>query len=200
MESLTFSQPEPRGGAGTLATSEFLSPSPCSHLVQFYDDHARFLDDLEAYIADGLVAGEGTIVLATSQHLYSLEARLQARGIDLVAARNENRYLPIGAEDALARLLVDGLPDADRFAHLVEDLMRRARGAGRQVRGFGELVAVLWAQGKRDAVRQLETLWCGVCSRGDLTLLCAYPAYGAGVVDDQSLDEIRALHTGVVAG
>jgi hypothetical protein len=189
MDSITFNPAQRHDDA---------APFACSHLVQFYDDHARFLDALEQYIAEGLVAGEGAIVLATSQHLYSLEARLQARGIDLVAARNENRYLPVGAEDALGRLLVDGAPDADRFNGLVDDLVRRARGRGRKVRGFGELVAVLWAQGKRDAVRRLELLWCRVCSRGDLTLLCAYPAYGAGVVEQDAREAIRGWHTGEV--
>jgi hypothetical protein len=180
---------------------EVASPgnSACNHLVQFYRDPARFLDSLEAFIADGLLSGEATIVLATPLHLHSLEARLQARGIDLVAARNENRYLPVGADDALARLLVDGVPDPQRFQGLLNELLTRAQGRGRRVRAFGELVAVLWAHGQREAVLQLERLWVATCDVHDLTLLCAYPADGFDAGDHRALDAIRACHHGEVA-
>jgi hypothetical protein len=176
------------------------SPPACNHLVQFYRDPTRFLDSLEAFIADGLLAGEATIVLATPLHLHSLEARLQARGFDLRAARHDNRYLPVGADDALARLLVDGRPDPARFQKLLADLLRRAAGrSNRRVRAFGELVAVLWANGQRDAVQQLEDLWCAACDRHDLTLLCAYPANGFDAHDHQALEAIRVRHRGEVA-
>jgi MEDS: MEthanogen/methylotroph, DcmR Sensory domain len=176
------------------------TPLACNHLVQFYRDHTRFLDSLEAFIADGLLAGESTIVLATSLHLHSLEARLQARGFDLRAARHDNRYLPVGADDAIARLLVDGRPDPARFQKLLSDLLRRATGrSNRRVRAFGELVAVLWANGQREAVHELEQLWCAACDRHDLTLLCAYPAAGFGEHDHEAIAGIRDCHRGEVA-
>jgi hypothetical protein len=175
-------------------------PVPCGHLVQFYADHNRLLDTLERFIAAGLDSEEAVVVIATPPHLHALEARLQGRGIDLVTARNENRYLPFGAQDAMDRFMVDAWPDAGRFTAFLEATLARARGQGREVRAFGEMVAVLWARGERDAALELERLWCDVCARGQLTLLCAYPTSGFSGADDPGLDRVRALHTGEAAG
>lgn len=169
---------------------------PCGHLVQFYSESTRLLDSLENFISSGLDAGEAVVVIATPPHLHALEARLQGRGIDLVAARNENRYLPFGAQDAMNRFIDNAWPDTERFTRFLEGTLLRARGPGRKVRAFGEMVAVLWADGHREAALQLERLWCQVCERGDLTLLCAYPTSGFNGELDPALDSVRLLHTG----
>jgi hypothetical protein len=174
-------------------------PAPCGHLVQFYADHNRLLDTLERFISAGLGSGEGVVVIATPPHLHALEARLQARGIDLVAARNDNHYLPFGAQDAMDRFMVDAWPDSGRFGAFLDETLARARGAGRKVRAFGEMVAVLWAAGQRETALELERLWCDACGRGQLTLLCAYPTSGFSGGDDPILDRVRALHTGEAA-
>lgn len=188
MDSIPRTQPHVAGPAP--------HPAPCGHLVQFYADHNRLLDTLEGYISAGLYSGEAVVVIATPPHLHALEARLQGRGIDLVTARNENRYLPFGAHDAMDRFMVDGRPDAGRFTAFVDETVARARGPGRKVRAFGEMVAVLWAAGQREAALQLEQLWCDACARGALALLCAYPTSGFSGGDDPELERVRALHTG----
>jgi len=192
MDSLTLGHPH----AGTPAPH----PGPCGHLVQFYSDQNRLLDTLEAFIASGLTGGEAVIAIATPQHLHALESRLQARGIDLVAARNDNLYLPCGAQDAMDRFIDDGMPDAERFHAFLASTLARARGPGRRVRAFGEMVAVLWAAGHRNGAIELERLWSQVCARGQLTLLCAYPSAGFGRDDDAALECVRALHTGETPG
>jgi hypothetical protein len=179
----------------THAADRAPHPSPCGHLVQFYADHNRLLDTLERFISAGLGSGEAVVVIATPPHLHALEARLQGRGIDLVTARNENRYLPFGAQDAMDRFMVDAGPDGARFGAFLDETLARARGTGRRVRAFGEMVAVLWAAGRREAALELERLWCDACARGRLTLLCAYPTSGFSGVDDPVLDRVRALHT-----
>jgi hypothetical protein len=173
--------------------------APCGHLVHFYSEQNRLLDLLETFIADGLVDGEGVIVIATPPHLHALESRLQARGIDLVEARHANRYLPMGTHDAMARFVVDGWPESARFEQFLQASLQRARGPGRRVRAFGEMVAVMWAHGRREAALELERLWSHACAQGELTLLCAYPSSGFGSGDGAALDRVRALHTDVAA-
>jgi len=186
MDSLTFDeQPIAHAHAGA-----------CGHLVQLYAEQASLLATLEDFICAGLDTGEAAIVIATAPHLHALEARLQARRIDLVEARNDNRYIPFGAADAMDRFMVDGWPDASRFIAFLAPVLARARGpGGRKVRGFGEMVAILWARGQREAALELEKLWSRVCARGDLTLLCAYPTHGFGRDDDEALERVRAAHT-----
>jgi hypothetical protein len=192
MDSITLAHPH--------AGAPVPHPSPCGHLVQFYAEEPRLLDTLETFIAAGLLAGEAVILIATPPHLHALEARLQARGLDLVAARHDNRYLPNGAQDVMDRFIVDGWPDAERFHAFLEPTLDRARGKGRKVRAFGEMVAVLWAAGRREAAIELERLWSQVCERGQLTLLCAYPSTGFDADDAAALDCVRALHTGETPG
>jgi hypothetical protein len=101
----------------------------------------------------------------------------------------------MGAEDALERFMEDGRPSPARFHALLAQLLQRARGDGRPVRAFGEMVVVLWRKGQRDAALQLEQLWDQACARGALTLLCAYPLAGFGRDDGDALASVRACHT-----
>jgi hypothetical protein len=68
------------------------------------------------------------------------------------------------------------------------------------VRAFGEMVAVLWAAGRREAALELERLWGQACERGQLTLLCAYPRSAFGADDAMAQATVRALHTDETPG
>lgn len=39
--------------------------SPCEHLVQIYQNEGVFLDSLEGYVAGGILADDGVVVIAT---------------------------------------------------------------------------------------------------------------------------------------
>src|SRR6185369_562599 len=44
-----------------------------------------------------------------------------------------------------------------------------------RVRAFGEMVALLWADGRREAALELEALWNELGANLSFSLLCAYP-------------------------
>ena len=173
--------------------------APCDHLVQIYDDESTFMDTLERFIDDGLRNGEATVVIATASHRTWLEARLRAGGHDLVAARASGAYIGLDAAATLARFMVDGRPDEPRFTAMVGALLEQATGGGRKVRAFGEMVALLWAQGHHDATIRLEQLWNPLCRSENLALFCAYPRIGATRELSESLVEVCALHSRVIA-
>jgi hypothetical protein len=60
---------------------------------------------------------------------------------------------------------------------VVERATKSARGRGR-VAAFGEIVAILWAQGKIDEALQLEELWNKLAEKHAFSLCCAYPMKG----------------------
>src|ERR1043166_3914127 len=132
--------------------------APCQHLVQIYEDEDVFLETLQGFVSGGLKAGDSVIFIATVAHLNALEERLKADGLDLEAARSQDQYIPLIAEEALAKFMVGDWPDDQLFLKFVSDLLARARGSERQVRAFGEMVAVLWAQGATGATVRLEHL------------------------------------------
>lgn len=169
------------------------------HLMQIYDSDAVLLDTLAKFAKDGLRAGEGVIVIATAIHLDALESRLAGSGIDLRSAREQDQYIPVDAEERFRRLVFRGWPDDYVFKQSVTKLIVRARGSGRRVRAFGELVSLLWAKGQNAPTVRLEHLWQGVCQKEALSLLCAYPRTGFMHDADTSIEELCALHSRIVA-
>lgn len=172
--------------------------TPCEHLVQIYEDDAVFLDTLEGFVAGGLKAGDGVIVIATTPHIRGLDERLSSVGIDVDAARDNGDYVVLDAEETLSKFITNGWPDDDKFRELVTGVLSLVRGDERRVRAFGEMVAVLWAQGHNAATVRLEYLWHNLCQERDFSLFCAYPKIGFTEFALKSLQDICDVHSRVI--
>jgi len=173
--------------------------APCEHLVQLYAEEGVFLDSLEGFVAGGIKAGDGVILIATPAHLRALDERLAIRGVDLDFARSRDRYIAVDAEATLSKFMVDGWPDEVRFKQAVHDLIERARRGGRRVRAFGEMVALMWARGHNAATVHLEHLWHKLCQDEAFSLFCAYPRSGFTEEASTSLQAICDAHSKVIA-
>lgn len=173
--------------------------APCEHLVQIYEDDDAFLDTLEGFVADGLLSNESVVVIATPSHLSSLHRRLLKRGPEVTVAMQGDQYLALSAEAMLSIFMVNGWPDDDLFNGFVNDILRRAKTGGRRVRAFGEMVAILWAQGNSGATVRLEHLWHHLCAEQDFMLFCAYPRVGFTRDTKQSIQDICDTHSRVIA-
>jgi len=86
-----------------------------------------------------------------------------------------------------------------RFRQIVGGLLKRAGCGGRPVRAFGEMVALLWAEGHCGATVRLEYLWHRFCTEESFSLLCAYPRSGFTADGAESMRQICGAHTHVVA-
>jgi PAS domain S-box-containing protein len=167
-----------------------------AHGVLFYEREPTLLAELERYVEAALAGGGAAVVVATRAHLAHLGARLAPA---LAAAGG--RYRAIEAGPALERILVDGAPDAARFAEVVGAAVERAVREHGRVHAFGEMVALLWTAGNPEGALRLEALWNDLARRVAFTLLCAYPsaAFGdAGQVSD--VLRVCAQHSHVLAG
>jgi PAS domain S-box-containing protein len=166
------------------------------HVVQFYDDDAWLAHAVARFLGAGIGAGGAAVVIATAEHREEIDRRLAGFGIDVAALRTDGRYVALDARETLDRLVVAGGVDPARFADVVETVVRGAatRGGG-EVRGFGEMVALLWAEGRREAALSLERAWNDLGARVPLSLLCAYPLGGFGVAaDGAGMSEVCDLH------
>jgi PAS domain S-box-containing protein len=150
-----------------------------THSVQFYSDDSFLLDTLSRFMGSALGAGDAGIVIATEEHRTELAQRLSARGLDVAQAVEQGRYVALDAAETLAQFMVDGRPDEKRFVELIGGVISRARAAAEKEHGrtalFGEMVALLWAEGKTEAALMLEQLWNQIAHSHAFSLVCAYP-------------------------
>jgi hypothetical protein len=151
------------------------SVGSCAHLLQVYGNDVVFLDALEGYVGSGLRAGEGVVVIASATHIHELEKRLRASWFDLDRLRWEGRYIAVLAQETLLKFMVEGCPDEALFSKVTSKLLARARGDGRKVRAFGEMVAILWSEGNAPATVGLELLWSKLGQAENFPVFCAYP-------------------------
>jgi DNA-binding NarL/FixJ family response regulator len=151
------------------------------HVVQFYSEDAFLLEALSKLIGTALVAGNAAVVIATQSHLDDLADRLASRALSVSKAAREGRYIALNAAETLAKFMRNGQPDADSFAAVIGPVLSRAAAAVSQesrVVAFGEMVALLWAEGNIDAAIRLEQLWNDLARRHAFSLHCAYPITG----------------------
>ncbi|MGC1242224.1 MAG: MEDS domain-containing protein [Chryseosolibacter sp.] len=174
--------------------------APCDHLLQIYEDDKTFITTLEGFVSSGLSAGDSVIVIATAEHLSALNQSLRLQGFDLFSLSLQDQYVPLKAEDVLDQFMINGWPDENLFYHVLTNLLLRARKKDRQVRAFGEMVAVLWGQGLSGATVSLEHLWNKFCESEAFSLLCAYPKSGFTEDARESLLQICGCHSKMIDG
>jgi hypothetical protein len=173
---------------------------PDDHAVQIYRDEEAFLNALEGYVGSGLRSGDSVIVIASAGHLHELEKRLRGIWVDLDRARWEDRFIPMLAQETLSRFMVKGMPDAALFTEVASHLLARARGKGRKVRAFGEMVALLWAEGNQNAAIKLEHLWNKLQAAEQFPLFCAYPRSHFKMDAAASIEMVCSAHSRVIPG
>ncbi len=171
----------------------------CEHFVQIYDHEDVFIDTLEGFIRGGLEVGDTAIVIATPLHLRALEDKMRRNGVDPEDARIKNHYIALDAEEMLRKFMVNGWPDDLLFTEVVTEVIERAKSNGRNVRAFGEMVALLWAQGHNGAVVRLEHLWTNLCNNQSFSLFCAYPRAGFTQNANISILQVCAAHSKVIS-
>jgi PAS domain S-box-containing protein len=172
---------------------------PTAHLVQFYETDSALMATLGDFVAQGLAAGDVCIVVATPTHRNALDRHLQDQGIDLNAASMQNRYLSLDAQATLSQFMIDGVPDPVLFTNAMRGVLSQVATSHFPVRIFGEMVAILWAQGNHAAATQLEDLWNELHTVAPFTLLCAYPKSNfAGGIYEGLYAHICKQHTHVL--
>lgn len=168
------------------------------HAVQFYREDHRLCLSIADFLADGLAAGQPTIIIATPDHRTGILDELRSRRFDVDALQAAGAVLVLDAQDTLDRIMTSGAVDAGRFRDVIGAAIIRVVSATGEVvvRAFGEMVDVLWRSGNHDAAIRLETLWNELARTHPLSLMCGYYAIG-GFPQAAARDEVCALHTHV---
>lgn len=152
-----------------------------SHVVHLYENDFSWAAQTSQFLGASLSASDAVIVIATAKHREALARGLESQGPDIAKAFAEGRYLSLDASETLSKILVKRTPDWDRFSEVVGGMITRATLASRspeRVTVFGEMVALLWAEGEYEAAIQLEQFWNRLRTKHRFSLRCSYPMDG----------------------
>ena len=176
-----------------------LTPHPRHHAVQFYGNKDSLFTTVAGFLSEGLVAEQPTIVIATEAHRLAIVERLRERFIDVELAQRCGDLTLIDAEELLATFMTGDLPDPQLFEDHVGTLIDKTlQGRPRTVvRAYGEMVDVLWQDGRSDAAIRLEMLWNKLAQSHGFALLCGY-SMGNFYKKAEQFQAVCDLHTEVM--
>ncbi|MGO9495220.1 MAG: MEDS domain-containing protein [Solirubrobacteraceae bacterium] len=168
------------------------------HVVLFYD-HDAGLGTAGRYLADAIDAGGLALMIATEAHRRAFEAELKAAGIDPAQAVADDTLVSLDAAQTLASFMRSERIEADAFRRVVGPIIRSAAQAGRPVRAYGEMVALLWDAGDVLGAIELEELWTQLGCELPFSLLCGYRSTSvSGPENAQALEHICQLHSSIL--
>ena len=166
------------------------------HGVHFYSDPARLCASVADFLGDGIAAQQPVVVIATPAHRKQIQSSLCERRFDVEMLCDTGSVTFLDARDTLDRFMVNGVPNGPKFRQAVGEVLSRVGGRSEgAVRAYGEMVDVLWREGKPEAAIQLELLWNELAKTHAFSLLCGY-AMGH-FYKEASRDDVCAVHTQV---
>jgi KaiC/GvpD/RAD55 family RecA-like ATPase len=173
-----------------------LASADHGHAVQFYGDERFLREILTDFSGAGLQAGETVILIATEANRQAVARGLVARGHDVDAAAGSGRLVLLDAGEALARIMVSGVPSTDRFAASLRGLLAQARAEGRGARLYDEMVDLLCRAGNHGAAIRLEELGNEFLKTDPIGALCGYSMDSfAKASDARELERVCDLHS-----
>ena len=167
--------------------------------VQFYGNEESLYTTVGGFLSEGLVAGQPAIIIATEPHRQAIVEQLTARFIDVEHAQEIGDLVLVDAHEALSVFMLADLPDATAFESYFGDVMTRILNGRKRtvVRAYGEMVDVLWKDGRTEAAIKLEILWNKLATAYQFALLCGY-AMGNFYKQAEQFQEVCRQHTHVM--
>ncbi len=168
--------------------------------MQFYASDEHLCTTVGAFIAEGLIAGDPAVVIATAAHQGGILEDLYRRHIDAAEAIRLGDLICLDADALLTKLMSSDRPDPEAFrAHVGDFVLQTMKGRRRQtMRAYGEMVDVLWQQDQPEQAILLERFWNELAHSHRFNLLCGY-SIGHFYKHAEYADRVRAEHTHVVS-
>ena len=170
------------------------------HFVQFYENDAFLVESVGAFVGAGLKVDQCALVIGTALHRQGIETVLRTQeAIDLEVMKARKQYVAVDASHMLSKFAGGSSVDGPRLKDLVARTLSEMPHGGRPIRVFGEMVALLWAEGNIAGAIYLEELWGELIKSHSLMVFCAYPMKGfRGEAHGHPLLRICNAHTRVI--
>lgn len=173
------------------------SPAAQGHFVQLYEsDGDALIRNVGQYLRDGIKRGDGLLVIATAEHRKAFVRELARLGADPERAVRRGQFLLLDAAETLARFMVDGEPNWERFKLTIESAIEQCATQRARMRAYGEMVGILWSARQYSAAIRLEQFWNKLLTRSSFSLFCGYPIDVFGTdLHSGPVDDLLCAHT-----
>jgi len=174
---------------------------PPIHPVKIYEDDEGLAKAVVEYVGEGIRRAEIVLVVATPPHAQAFAAGLGRMGIDARERTASGQLVVLDAQATLARFMSGESPNPVRFEEVITKVMDAAseRRPGAPIRAYGEMVDLLWQEGRLEAALRLEGCWQELMEKRPFSLLCGYKV---SVLDspgcEEALEKICACHTSLI--
>lgn len=183
-----------------LKSNDLTMSVPIVHSVHIYDEPSALISRLCGIVSSSLRVGDSVLIVATPGHRRQLVNALRESGVDVRTRARERRFTMFDARETLSSFMVNGKPDSGLFRVSIGEMLtqarRYARSKDQRLMVFGEMVSVLWDEGKKHAALQVEALWNDTLAHRTFHLHCAYPRSGFINADDEAA--VCSVHSHVL--
>lgn len=195
-------QPENTRTSPHIAAPISVQPWLASHDVQFYESDDFLFSTVADFLATGVRLGQPIVVIATPEHQAGYRSALRARGVNADELIEGRDAVWLDASTALASFMEGGRVSRELFGLTVgrvfESLRRNRRYV--MIRAHGEMVDLLWREGKGEAALALEDLWNDLAGHYAFSLLCTYSRHTLGRVSEMDgIERICGAHSRVLS-
>lgn len=171
------------------------------HFAQFHRDPADLAESVARFVEQGLRRTGSVVVIATPVTTNACVERLAVHSVDADWYCSSGQLSLLDAEAILGKFMRHGLPDWLEFRRALGAILEKAQAPGSgPTRAYGEMVNILWQEGRTQAAIMLEDYWNELAKTYSFSLFCGYlidshdhQAYHAPI------HEIGRTHTDIIA-
>jgi hypothetical protein len=145
------------------------------HFAQLHRKRDELVKAVGQFIETGLQRQQGVVVIATNTHTALILDYLTRQEIDSESCRRSGQLVLRDAEATLETFMRGDMPDWAEFRRHVGSLIESVQSSGLSaIRAYGEMVNVLWKQGKAGSAIKLEEYWNSLAQIYPFSLFCGY--------------------------
>lgn len=143
-------------------------PTYPSHLLQLCSNDEMLAAGAGNFAAEGLRQGQAVILTGTKLHLEGIRVVPRRLGMDAADAERNGQLFVGDAHEAVQAVMVNDLPDRQRFEAIASEAIIKARSDPRYrgVRWWGEMSNVFHQLG--------EQIGDDICGKHNVALLCSF--------------------------
>ena len=154
------------------------------HSVSFFEHPQELVQQVTAFCCEAASLDDSVLLVVGQERRARLAEALALVGIDLAASEATGDLRVLDA-DALVRGVTSGdHVDVEHLTDVAAAVIDELAAGGRTVHIFGEMVALLWRDGRTSAAVELEARWSRIVEDRPVVVMCAYEVDSFAAVED----------------